>query len=78
MSVAALVHDGEASGIDGRAVGATDPVVSAAWLVVLAFRLRDEEALLTALRRLTDAFAEAQAEDPSIRRLPPAGTRPAG
>ncbi len=76
MSVAALVHDGGAAGVRGRE--GTDPVVSAAWLVVLAFRLRDEEALLLALRRLTDAFADERAEDPSIRHLPSAGTRPSG
>ncbi len=42
-----------------------DPVVSAALLVTSAFRLRDEAALITTLRLLTNAVAawEAEASD---------------
>ena len=69
MSVAALVHDGEASAAV-RPSGESDPVAAAAWLVVLAFRLRDEEALLIALRRLSEAVEATAAESPGpIARL---------
>ncbi len=42
-----------------------DPIVSAAVLVTSAFRLRDEAALITTLRLLTNAVAawEAEASD---------------
>jgi hypothetical protein len=39
-----------------------DPIVSAAVLVTSAFRLRDEAALITTLRLLTNAVAAWEAE----------------
>ena len=48
-----------------RELSHLDPIVSAALLVTSAFRLRDEAALITTLRLLTNAVAawEAEASD---------------
>jgi hypothetical protein len=45
-----------------RELSHLDPIVSAALLVTSAFRLRDEAALITTLRLLTDAVAAWEAE----------------
>lgn len=69
--------DTECLGLDEALVGALgDPrlenVVGAAVLVATAFRLRDEDALILTLRRLTDAvdaLEEAAAEEMDERRV---------
>lgn len=75
MSSASPVNDNtpDFDADDSLAVALDDPrlenLVGAAVLVATAFRLRDEDALILTLRRLTDAVDALEAEaEPEMRR----------
>lgn len=73
MSISAAVNDNAPIADEGAAAMAGSPlesVVSAAVLVATAFRLRDEDALILTLRRLTDAVdaLEIEAEEDEVER----------
>lgn len=61
MSVAALVHDNGSA--PATAVAAEEAVLAAAVMAATAFRLRDEEGLLVALRRLVQAVERLDGRD---------------
>ena len=63
------VHDLDAALVAAMGDLRIENVVGAAMLVATAFRLRDEDALILTLRRLTDAVALLEADAPALRQV---------
>lgn len=59
MSIATAINDN----LDANAEDLSEDIVANAVLVATAFRLRDEEALVTTLRRLTASVMKLEAEN---------------